>query len=105
MKRFHPTQKPLELFRWILKNYSKENLKEALLIHKELFDLKLQALPSDNTYITYLTKKYQNLFESIEGKEYNHNLFFKISDIKETKLKFIKNEFIVKYIKNKHQGF
>ena len=57
-----------------LKNYSKENLKEALLIHKELFDLKLQALPSDNTYITYLTKKYQNLFEPIEGKEYKHNL-------------------------------
>jgi site-specific DNA-methyltransferase (adenine-specific) len=24
LKRFHPTQKPLELFRWILKNYSKE---------------------------------------------------------------------------------
>jgi len=57
-----------------LKNYSKENLKEALLIHKELFDLKLQASPSDNAYITYLTKKYQNLFEAIPGKEYKHNL-------------------------------
>jgi len=57
-----------------LKNYSKENLKEALLLHKELFDLKLQALPSDNAYITFLTKKYQNLFKAIKGKEYKHNL-------------------------------
>jgi len=57
-----------------LKDYSKENLRDALLIHKELFDLKLQALPSDNTYITFLTKKYQNLFEAIPGKEYKHNL-------------------------------
>lgn len=73
-KRIHPTQKPVQLYKWLLKNYAKENdnildthggsMSIALACHDMKFDLDLYEIDKD--YFEAGSKRYNNHIRQLQ---------------------------------------
>jgi len=73
-ERIHITQKPIKLYKWILKNYTKPHggsMSSAIACHQMGFDLTLCEIDKD--YYEAGVKRYNNAIKQQTLFDYNHH--------------------------------